>query len=559
MAPAARYQDQHSEQTREDALSTPGSSSSTTTLYMTSTSTLTLPAPGLSTSMRFITSIITATRTLPTSTEPTSTFDWPTATPTPGRFPIPQIQGLVPGLRQAFHLNPNSPSLSPTTSHDQALKERILRRIVSTPSPSILTLTNYTSVTTTPSPSPQRSAFPRVSPPGFLYPEKLVPKSEYSAEQKVLVQQLEGGHHSASPYQPGIMGRVDYELAYLPTGIKLLFVGTLAVLVLAVIWVVLVWLVNFPPGTWYIFKSKSGKKGGEKKEERRPIDKPSKYAPGSKRETEVDIVSSTSSSEDDSAITSALPAQPFSHIQGNGCVEGEVIEMRQRPRHHTRSYHRRQQTQLTQPAQTQRLSQTFTEHRRTSSSPAPGLRFSYTPTPTHLYPAPTPTISAPSSPTTLNIPSPPNPFLSPPKNGLLSPSSGLVKRSSTEWKRDHAAFFNPPSPSHTARSASPAPSYYSSNDDSPALYSLETVDIEALEAGTAHTRSSSSSGSKGDSPNGGGMMHRSLSWIDQGLELVDGAVDGLVARVGRWTDDDGGDEALLLPVARSGKVGGRAQ
>ena len=227
--------------------------------------------------------------------------------------------------------------------------------------------------------------------------------------------------------------------------------------------------------------------------------------------------------------------------------------MRQRPRHHARSYHRRQQSQLTQ---TERPNQNFTEHRRTSSSPVAGLRFSYTPTPTHLYPALT--ISAPPSPTTSTLSSPPNPFLNPPKNGLLAPSNGLVKRSSTEWKRDHAAFFA--SPPHTPRSTSPAPSYHSSSDNVPASHSLETEDIEALEAGT---RSPSSSGpgshsSKEESPNGG-IMRKSLSWIDQGLELVDGAVDGFVARVGRWTDDDGGDEALLLPVARRGKVGGKGE
>ena len=232
--------------------------------------------------------------------------------------------------------------------------------------------------------------------------------------------------------------------------------------------------------------------------------------------------------------------------------------MRQRPRHNMRSHHRRRQTQLNQPMQTQLPDQ---EHRRTSSSPAPGLRFSYTPTPTHLYPSPTPTISAPPSPTTTTLSSPPNPFLDPPRNGLLAPNIGLVKRSSTEWKRERAAFFNSTSPSHTPRSASPAPSYDGSGSNAPTHYSLETVDIEALEAGTAHTRSSSRSGSNrskssGDSPNGG-VLHKSLSWIDQGLELVDGAVDGLVARVGRWTDDDGGDEALLLPVARGGVVGGK--
>jgi hypothetical protein len=515
MVRAAQCEDQqNSGRTGEDLQPTPcspiaqvaaTSAESTTTRYITSTSILRLPAHSLSTSMRFITS----TRALTSTLSPTSTFDWPPVTSAPGHFPIPQIQGLIPGLRRALHLDadPGSLSLSPSSalSHGQARKESTIAL-------------------------PSTSTYPRISPPGFLYPENLVPKPEYSAHQDILMQQPEDVHPNASPYQPGIMGRADYELAYLPTGFKLLFVGTLALMVLAVIWVVMAWLVNFPPGTWSIFQTKKSGNGKEKKkrEERRPIDKPSKYAP---REAQSESITEMgSSSESDSATTSALPAQPFSHLQNNGYAidndQGIEMRQRQRPRHH----HHRQQTHLAQP-------QTSTEHRRTSSSPQAGLRFSYTPTPTHLY------ISAPPSPSSSNISSPPNPFLDPPRNGLLAPgTAGLVKRNSTEWKRDRAVFFTslPPSPS-------PSPS--------PALvpYPLETHDIEALEAGTApqgYSRASSSAGS-GDSPNG--VMKKSLSWIDQGLELVDGAVDGLVARVGRWTEDGGGDEALLLPVARSGR------
>jgi hypothetical protein len=57
-----------------------------------------------------------------------------------------------------------------------------------------------------------------------------------------------------------------------------------------------------------------------------------------------------------------------------------------------------------------------------------------------------------------------------------------------------------------------------------------------------------SSGSGGNT--GVGLIQRSRSFIDQGIVLVDGVVDNLAARLGKWADDDGEDEALLLPVAR---------
>jgi hypothetical protein len=561
MVPAAQHRDPEADTIMHTQHRSSGTSESTTWVTITSITTLHLPlqptesnqhkipeainaqatARSMSTSTRFVTSIVTSTRTLQSS------FDWPTATP--GQFPIPQIQGLIPGLRRALHLNSDSRSLSPTPSHDQALKER---STIAAPRPTEL------SISTTAAASPRRSTFPRVSPPGFLYPENLIPKSDYAPPHDILIQQPEGIQQNESPYQPGIMGRVDYELAYLPTGVKLLFVGTLAVLVLAVIWVILVVLINYPPGTWGYWNEGTGGGYGKgkkkKKEERRPIDKPSKYAP----QTEPVEVGD---SDSEGATTSALPRWPFSKLSENGGQEQD-IELRQRPRHHMRSHHQRKQTQHVLPRQ----NQTFTgEHRRTSSSPAPGLRFSYTPTSTSTKHYAAPTISAPPSPTTSNLSSPPNPFLNPPKNGLLAPNAGLVKRSSTEWKRDHAVFFGngtasrpaSPAPVPVLSNHSPTHSHHSSPLSS-SSYSMETHDFEALEAGTASfpalTRSSSNPNSPRANPNG--VLHKSLSWIDQGLELVDGAVDGFVARVGRWTDDDGADEELLLPVARGGRMGG---
>ncbi len=49
--------------------------------------------------------------------------------------------------------------------------------------------------------------------------------------------------------------------------------------------------------------------------------------------------------------------------------------------------------------------------------------------------------------------------------------------------------------------------------------------------------------------NSSSVLKKSLSWLDQGLGMVDGAVDKVVDKVARWTDDEGGDEPLLLPVA----------
>jgi hypothetical protein len=41
-----------------------------------------------------------------------------------------------------------------------------------------------------------------------------------------------------------------------------------------------------------------------------------------------------------------------------------------------------------------------------------------------------------------------------------------------------------------------------------------------------------------------------VNWMDRGLEMVDGAVDSLVGKIVEWTDDNGEDEVLLLPLAK---------
>ena len=53
------------------------------------------------------------------------------------------------------------------------------------------------------------------------------------------------------------------------------------------------------------------------------------------------------------------------------------------------------------------------------------------------------------------------------------------------------------------------------------------------------------------------IVKKSVDWFDTGLDYMDGAVDGFIARVARWTDDDG-EKAALLPMVRGGGVVERA-
>jgi hypothetical protein len=157
-----------------------------------------------------------------------------------------------------------------------------------------------------------------------------------------------------------------------------------------------------------------------------------------------------------------------------------------------------------------------TEHRRSHSNPSAAIRFDI------------------PSPPCVPIDSPPNPFLHLPEVTYLSPPHRLQPRSSSEWLAQHAAFF-----SSTASNASRAPSYCS--DD---------YDMEVLEAGTAPLTPKSVAVK---------TYRTSMSWMDLGLGKVEGAVNGFVGKVAKWTDnddddDDVGEEGFLLPVV-SERVG----
>ncbi|CAG5160375.1 uncharacterized protein ALTATR162_LOCUS5803 [Alternaria atra] len=324
-----------------------------------------------------------------------------------------------------------------------------------------------------------------------------------------------------SPYHSSIMGRVDYELVYLPTGYKLLFVGTLAIVILGVVWTLMVWAVNMRMGMRSEMKEGKRVRNMRAKrmgEERRPIDKVSKYAHRHGNESEVWVDKATNMDMDsDDAVTSAAQI-PFSYL-GNNAHVGEDIEIKYRPRCKTHQPNRPRSRPLHTNAQS-----------RTSTAPSPV-----------------------------------NPFLDPPPNRLLQPDTGaaLVKRTSLEWQTGRAAFFSSQNRTSTpvSRPVSPVPSHVNNKSNEP--FELNVSDMEALEAGTVpltgrkHISSCSSSSSPGSGSGGAsdgfGLIRKSRSWVDQGVGFVDGAVDAFAAKLGRWTDDDGGNEALLLPVARQGR------
>jgi hypothetical protein len=301
------------------------------------------------------------------------------------------------------------------------------------------------------------------------------------------------------------MSRVDYELVYLPPGYKLLFVGTLSILVLLVVWTLMVWAVNERMrNATKDGKGKRKKRAGNGGEERRPMDKVSQYAHrhGSggdipiSRGTEMDMGS-------DSAVTSAAQV-PFSYLGNDGHV-GEGIEMKYRPQHKTPQANRPRSRALHLEAR---------DRSSTASSPV-------------------------------------NPFLNPPAKELIQPGtdSTRVKRTSLEWQTARAAFMSTQQTTSTpvSRSASPAPSH--SNDNRNESFELDVSDIEALEAGTAPLTGRKHPSSSSSSPRNG-LVTKSKSWIDDGVGRIDGAVNAFVAKIGRWTYDDGGDDASLLPVAR---------
>lgn len=358
----------------------------------------------------------------------------------------------------------------------------------------------------------RRSTYPRPSPPGFLYLEAIVPRSVY-----------ENSNSIQHPDALRSMGNGN-AIWYLPYGLEVLIY---TVMFLGFAWAILVMLVNFPPRTWTHFQTESqqieSRKGvgtkswwtrlsvwrpwseqGEKKKERRPWDKPSKFA-------KLPSISEHCVSGDAAvAITSSAQTPSFymhrnAHLSSPSSAHREAgIELTHRPQHRFPT------------AQ----NNTYTTHRRTSSSPASAIRF---------YLA-----SPPASPT---IPSPPNPFLHPPSMHLSPHTPPTTNpRSLLKWKAEHTAFFNS-SPAHSSASSTSDPDEYPP---------MNTADMEALEAGTAPL-----------GPRSLAKKEEKMSWADLSLARVEDAVSGFVGKVVKWADDDGGygegQRGLLGVVNGSGR------
>jgi hypothetical protein len=145
---------------------------------------------------------------------------------------------------------------------------------------------------------PRRSTYPRPSPPGFLYPEAIVPHSAYTYQ-----------HHPHTVQHPeGMDNNTHNVFWYLPFGLE---VPIFAVIMLGLTWAGLAWCITFPPRTWW--------KSDDKKE-RRPLDKPSKYV-------------KYSGGEQGEGETMYLHENTHINISPREDNEGEV-RRRKRHRHH---------------------------------------------------------------------------------------------------------------------------------------------------------------------------------------------------------------------------------
>ncbi|KAI2488055.1 hypothetical protein Ptr902_02188 [Pyrenophora tritici-repentis] len=409
-----------------------------------------------------------------------------------------QIHGVVPGGRRVnveTSSNPGSPPLHSAATTPHTLPHE------------------QTTATTPPTPRKTSSSYPRPSPPGFLYPDPIVPPSVSLSQ---FADALADANAITAPRALIPMSQPNTVLIRLPTEYKLLLLATLIVAVLAAAWSLLVCCMSVPPGWW----KKGWGNGQGKKKERRPVDKVSKYR--GVRETH------------------------------GGGQDGEEIEMRHQPRH-TLQRNITWDGQQVSSSSTYGNNATATVRQRVVSS-APGTPF-----------PPTSTSTAASALTpNSTLSSPVNPFLDPPTPNTLH-EQGRVRRTSMEWKRDHAAFFhstytssslqNPFADTSTHTAASTSTSRFTSipltprrpysRSRSPRLSPIHRTDteaLEAMEAGTAPPPAGSTADEKSD------VLSKSMSFIGEGLGIMDGAVDGFVARVARWTDDEGGEKASsLLP------------
>jgi hypothetical protein len=329
----------------------------------------------------------------------------------------------------------------------------------------------------------RRSDYLCPSPPGFLYPQPIVPRAAYEQQQNLI-------------QHPQSAGTIDNSsvIWYLPYGLKTLL---FTIIVLGFAWAIAAWLITFFPQTWSC-SSHNCKWWSrfvpwdtvveKQKQERRPLDKPSKYIKndaGGDREGNENVL------------------MPMIHLHKNthhktSPSRGEQgVEVKRRPRY-------QQHVSLCEASQYESTPCTPT----TAKSPI------------HVDNMP---LSSP-----LNLA-----FLQVQNTHLFPTYATLNTSTSSEWlahHAHHAHFFTTPTPSMHSRTHSLA--------DSADYAAMNTADIEALEAGNAASLE----------PRGWGLKkhERKTSWVDFGKEKVEDVVSGWVDRVARWTEND--DDGVLLPV-----------
>jgi hypothetical protein len=147
----------------------------------------------------------------------------------------------------ASSLSPQNPAVDSASVHGIIL---VSQSSPPPPTPSAETV-KTTFITAT-----RRSVYPRPSPPSFLYPEAIVPHSVHLHQPNMQHLALSGSN----------------VIWYFSFGLEAI-IGL--IIVLGLVWAGLGRCVTFPPGRWI---------GRGKKEERRPLDKPSRYAKRSEQE-----------------------------------------------------------------------------------------------------------------------------------------------------------------------------------------------------------------------------------------------------------------------------------
>lgn len=135
--------------------------------------------------------------------------------------------------------------------------------------------------------------------------------------------------------------------------------------------------------------------------------------------------------------------------------------------------------------------------------------------------------------------SPVNLFLVPPNAAGGLSSRDLRPRDSAEWAAEHRAFFLGEGNEALAARSGVA-------SEMSLLEGSERDDVEEEAREAQGGRASQMQRTEDASI----RTDMGRGWVDLGLAVVDGAVDGFTRKIVRWTDGNGRDEELVLPLAK---------